>query len=278
MRDFRDAKAMARTLRDLLTAKSISVTHSESLELIAKILGFQDWNVLSAEIEASIVQSNKTSPKELPSSEPRREITVDAAILDGYVGFYQLGNRLTYTVTRDGGHLLTRITGQDDVPFYAQSNTEFFAKVVDAQVKFIVDESGHALSLVQSQGGSDYPMKRVDAATAQRLEADVAEKMRSQSATPGTEEALLRLIEGLTSGKPNYHEMGPDLAEATRQQLSHLHPGHEQLGAVETVRFLGVDSEGKDVYTVRHANGASHWRIALDSKGLIDTAWVTPGP
>jgi ATP-dependent Lon protease len=53
MRDFRDAKAMAQTMRDLLKARSVSVTHSESLELIARILGFHDWNVLSAQIQQS---------------------------------------------------------------------------------------------------------------------------------------------------------------------------------------------------------------------------------
>lgn len=38
MRDFRDAKAMAQTLREALNVKSVSITHSESLELVAKIL------------------------------------------------------------------------------------------------------------------------------------------------------------------------------------------------------------------------------------------------
>src|SRR6516162_958504 len=52
MRDFRDAKAMAQTLREALTAKSVSLTHSESLELVAKVLGFRDWNVLSARIQS----------------------------------------------------------------------------------------------------------------------------------------------------------------------------------------------------------------------------------
>jgi len=58
MRDFRDAKtrdvkAMAHTLREALKSKSVSLTHSESLELIAKTLGFHDWNVLAARIQAS---------------------------------------------------------------------------------------------------------------------------------------------------------------------------------------------------------------------------------
>jgi uncharacterized protein len=54
MRDFRDAKAMAQTLRDALKQKSVSLTHSESLELVAKILGFHDWNQLSARIQSGI--------------------------------------------------------------------------------------------------------------------------------------------------------------------------------------------------------------------------------
>jgi hypothetical protein len=52
MRDFRDAKAMAQTLRDAFTAKGVSLTHSESLELIARILGFHDWNELAARIQS----------------------------------------------------------------------------------------------------------------------------------------------------------------------------------------------------------------------------------
>ena len=51
MRDFRDAKAMAQTLREALKSKSVSLTHSESLELIAQILGFRGWNVLSTRIQ-----------------------------------------------------------------------------------------------------------------------------------------------------------------------------------------------------------------------------------
>jgi Glyoxalase superfamily protein len=42
MRDFRDANAMAQTLREALKTKSVSLTHSESSELVARILGFHD--------------------------------------------------------------------------------------------------------------------------------------------------------------------------------------------------------------------------------------------
>jgi ClpX C4-type zinc finger/Glyoxalase superfamily protein len=51
MRDFRDAKAMAHSLREALKAKAIQTTHSESLELIAKAFGYDNWNILSARID-----------------------------------------------------------------------------------------------------------------------------------------------------------------------------------------------------------------------------------
>jgi hypothetical protein len=50
MRDFRDAKAMARTLRAALAAKGLKVTISQSLELVAEIFGVTDWNTLAAAI------------------------------------------------------------------------------------------------------------------------------------------------------------------------------------------------------------------------------------
>jgi ATP-dependent Lon protease len=61
MRDFRDAKAMAQTLREALNVKSVSLTHGESLELVAKILGFRDWHVLAAKIRASHPTATETS-------------------------------------------------------------------------------------------------------------------------------------------------------------------------------------------------------------------------
>src|SRR5262245_13157366 len=62
MRDFRDAKAMAQTLREALKTKSVSLSHSESLELVATLLGFRDWNVLSATIQS------EAQPAAIPGS------------------------------------------------------------------------------------------------------------------------------------------------------------------------------------------------------------------
>jgi len=52
MRDFRDAKSMAQTLRESLTTKDVTISNSESLELVSRMLGISDWNTLSALLKA----------------------------------------------------------------------------------------------------------------------------------------------------------------------------------------------------------------------------------
>jgi hypothetical protein len=74
MRDFRDAKAMARALRDALKAKAFEITHTEALELIANAFGYENWNILSARIEAAERPAAASTP--VPA-----EVRFDPALL-----------------------------------------------------------------------------------------------------------------------------------------------------------------------------------------------------
>jgi hypothetical protein len=42
---------MAKSLRDPLAARSVVLSHSECLEIVAKQFGFADWNTLSAKLD-----------------------------------------------------------------------------------------------------------------------------------------------------------------------------------------------------------------------------------
>jgi hypothetical protein len=68
MRDYRDAKAMAQTLRQSLNAQSIKISHSNALELIAKSLGCKDWQVLAAKIETGQAAAKSIDPGPTPST------------------------------------------------------------------------------------------------------------------------------------------------------------------------------------------------------------------
>lgn len=53
MRDYRDAKAMAKALREALARRSLEITHSEALEIVARQFGLANWNLMSSRIEAT---------------------------------------------------------------------------------------------------------------------------------------------------------------------------------------------------------------------------------
>src|SRR5690606_16974680 len=52
MRNHRDAKAMAKAMRETLAESQIDIPHSQALEIVARQFGLASWNVLSAKIEA----------------------------------------------------------------------------------------------------------------------------------------------------------------------------------------------------------------------------------
>ncbi len=79
----------------------------------------------------------------------RKEITLPAATLSKYVGVYSLAPAVTLTIALDGDQLMTQLTGQGKLPIFAQSETMFFLKVVDAQLEFAADAS----SVVLHQNG-----------------------------------------------------------------------------------------------------------------------------
>ena len=51
MRTFRDAKAMAKSLRASLSTRQVALSHSECLEIVAQQFALDNWNILSAKID-----------------------------------------------------------------------------------------------------------------------------------------------------------------------------------------------------------------------------------
>ncbi|MGH8260855.1 MAG: DUF3471 domain-containing protein [Steroidobacteraceae bacterium] len=132
-----------------------------------------------------------------PESSAPHAITLPASVLDQYVGFYRFGENAVMSVKRDGSHLITQMTAQGPVEIFPESRTEFFAKIVKAQITFVQDGQGETTSLVVHQNGHDVPGQRTDAGTAAQINANVTAKYRSQTPNPGSEAALRHLIEGL---------------------------------------------------------------------------------
>jgi len=212
----------------------------------------------------------------------RKEIILDPAVLERYRGVYKMavppgGNML---VAPEGNQLSTQLSGQPPVPIFAQSETMFFAKVVDAQIEFpATGANAKATQLTLHQNGRDLVGTRMSDAEAKPLleaAAATAKRIKDQTANPGSEAALRRLIEEVRKGTPNYELMSPNLGAATRQQLPQLQAAITQLGALKTLTFTGVGPAGADIYVAKFENGALEYRIWLQPDGKIEAANARP--
>jgi len=98
-----------------------------------------------------------------PLMEPakvRKEIALDEKVLERYVGTYELAPTFAITITREGTHLFEQATGQPRFEIFAESERDFFLKVVDAQITFEVDAEGRVTGMVLHQNGQNAPGKR----------------------------------------------------------------------------------------------------------------------
>jgi len=89
----------------------------------------------------------------LPSE--RKEVKLPAAVLAAYPGTYHLRQGFDIAVTLEGDQLVAQATGQPKFPLFAESETKFFLKVVDAQLEFLRGKDGKVDRLVLHQGGRD---------------------------------------------------------------------------------------------------------------------------
>jgi beta-lactamase regulating signal transducer with metallopeptidase domain len=207
-----------------------------------------------------------------PKSGARVAIKLPAETLDRYVGHYQVGTTFLFTVRRDGDRMLAQLTGQPEAEIFAESESSFFYKAVEAQLDFRTDGAGPAGAVTLHQNGQNPTWPRIDDATASQIRASLDAKVQSQAANPASEAALIKLVKDLASGNPDYDQMSPEFARVTREQLPALKATIENLGAIQTVDFRGVSPTGWDLFEIGFEKGRVPWRIHLDENGRIDGA------
>jgi CubicO group peptidase (beta-lactamase class C family) len=110
---------------------------------------------IAADINAVLNGKEVTLPKD------RKEITLDTAILQQYVGGYELAPGFVITITVEDGKLISQATGQGKAELFAEKENFFFLKIVDAQIEFIKGADGKIEKLVLYQNGRQIPGKKI---------------------------------------------------------------------------------------------------------------------
>ena len=97
-----------------------------------------------------------------PRAKDIAEAKVDPAVYDSLVGKYDYGDGVVnengygvvLTVTREGNRLFAQLAGQPKCEIFPKSETEYFWKVVNAQVTFVKDPAGKVTKAIHHQGGT----------------------------------------------------------------------------------------------------------------------------
>jgi Domain of unknown function (DUF3471) len=89
-----------------------------------------------------------------------KEIQLDTEKLKTYCGTYELRPGFNLNIFLDGNNLYLQATGQNKAELFAEGETKFFLKVVDAKVEFHKDDSGNVTSLTLTQG-KNYDCKKI---------------------------------------------------------------------------------------------------------------------
>jgi CubicO group peptidase (beta-lactamase class C family) len=130
----------------------------------------------------------------------RKQITVSTETLARYVGTYELAPRVNITMTLAGDQLMTQLSGQPRFPVFAETETKFFLKVVDAQLEFLKD-GDKVTDVILHQGGRDQKARRISDTVAEPKEIAVSPQILAAYAGTYEIAGLPNLVVTLEDGQ-----------------------------------------------------------------------------
>jgi hypothetical protein len=303
----RDPAALAAVRQHLPAVKDKSDAELSTMLLqlrdaqscIARQYGFPSWHEMKRHVPVrSNAQTETSTAAEIArrryeiaqwayeQARPRTAVPFDARSFDKYVGYYQLSHSpTTFThIFRNADSFFEQLNiekraGVLPVEFYPESETKFFATRVASQISFVTDAQGQVTGLVFHQNGHERPAIKVDESVVDTYEAALDQRIKDNTASPGTEAFIRRYIAGCESGEPNYEELAPPLAGVVRRQKPMIGKRHQRAGAFTDLSFKGVDIRGRDVFEATFAHGQVEYRIApLPADGKVESIGVREIP
>lgn len=95
-------------------------------------------------------------------SDYEKDIVVADAILETYVGKYQLAPNFVITIRKEDSQLKAQATGQPEFDIFPKTENVFYLKVVNAQLTFNKNDAGKVESITLLQGGRETTGKRLE--------------------------------------------------------------------------------------------------------------------
>lgn len=146
-------------------------------------------------------------------------ISLASEDLERFVGEYKSDRALTFYVTKEGGQLYIRLTGQPKMPVNPISESKFVHQQVGAEFDFDTTGTGRVTQLTLLQSGQKIPAKKIS---------DKVSEPKEPKAV-SLDETILRRYPGTYQLSPNFSirvtlESGQLKAQATGQQKFDVFP------------------------------------------------------
>lgn len=119
--------------------------------------------VVSLEIYSKTIQygPNELEPKtDIPLPKEKQAVTIDSNKLGELKGKYDFGGGFFILVSIEGNKIYIHPTGQEKEEIFAENETNFFSKTVDANIEF-TKINGKVSGMILNQGGK-YEAKKVE--------------------------------------------------------------------------------------------------------------------
>lgn len=182
----------------------------------------------------------------------RKEIKVPHEVLAKYVGYYELAPGIFINMSLDGDKFFTQLTGQPKFEVFAETEKDFFLKVVDAQLTFEMDGQGKVTDVVLHQNGQDQTAKRSETAPPSKEHKEVAVDPKILDNYVGSYELAPNFI--LTVTREGDHLF----TQATGQEKVEVFPESDHdffLKVIDAQITFETDNQGKATGLVLHQGG-----------------------
>jgi Domain of unknown function (DUF3471) len=211
----------------------------------------------------STPSDEEITQKRAEQTRPRTAIPYEPNRFDKFIGAYQHERAATvfFTLSREGEHFYSRLTGQPNVEIFPESDTKFFAKIVPAQLSFDLDANGNVTGLVLHQNGREQLFKRVDASVEREIQSEIQRRIDENKPDMDRQALLRREIEAEQKGTPDLEIMSPALKSAADQQWPVIQDTNRRLGKFLSLEFLHVDQRGWDIYQGKYEHGYGIWSV-----------------
>jgi bla regulator protein BlaR1 len=208
-----------------------------------------------------------------PPAMVRHEVSISHAVVNSYVGYYQLSDYEVIILSQAGERLIWQVNHGRSFVMSADSETSFFSPQVDLQLEFPKVAPGQGVpEVMMRQLGVEMHAKRVEASVVQAIDEAIKQRVADQRPLPNGAALLRRNLELARHGQLQRDDFTHDFGALLQRTLPGARKEFEANGDIRSIKFRSVDIYGADIYDIEFEHGRATCWITENAAGKVTFA------